>query len=851
MTAMVQRSFSGGELSPSLQARADLTRYQTGGRIFRNGWIKSDGGWQNRPGSLMVTETKNSGVIRKIEWEFNSDSLTYVLELGHHYMRFVRGGAQVTISTANAWSGLTTYAYGDIVVVAGIAYQCILAHTNHTPPNPTYWYALTDNIVEIETPWADTELADIQFTQDQNAMFLAHPSYPTKKLVRISHTVWYLANWSTISFGGFPAISTPTNLVASNSGNDVTYPADTGFYYAVTAVGTNGEESLPSSYAGQSAAPTTTDLMILSWTGVSGARGYNVYKLDNNGLGLLAFTPSTSFSDDGLVKQDTSETPPEIRSEVRTVTGFCPASVCFYQQRLMMARFENLTLDGDSSTYHVQSIYGSKIGLYHNFTKKFPILADTSLNFEIRAKKVQGVRHMVNLGKLIVFTDSGEWVLKGDANGILRTGEENPEQYSANGASSLAPLVVNSNALYVQKQGNMIRELSFAQTTGGRDGHQDTDISAMARHLFKGRTIVSWAYQKTPHSIVWIVFDDGEMVGVTYVREEAILACHRHDTDGLVEGVACIPEGVEHAVYITVKRSVNGAEKRYIERLASRDFTDIRDAFFVDGGATYDGRNTDDDHSMMLFNGRAWTAEEEMSLGSSSAYFTEEDVGNAIFLEGEDDDGDTITIHCTITEFVDDGEVLVKPDKDVPFTFQNRAITVWAKAVDQISGADHLEGEAVSIIADGYVVASPNNPDYPAYTIFNGELSPSLDKPYGVIHVGRPYISDLQTLDLETLQPGTIATEHKLVNEVTLYIEETRGVWAGGELPSGDDPLENLEEMKPEDVDYQGAPLQTGKVKIPLSTSWDKNGRTCVRQVDPLPITVNAIVPTGLISAGG
>ncbi|OSJ33260.1 hypothetical protein BSZ19_16615, partial [Bradyrhizobium japonicum] len=41
-----------------------------------------------------------------------------------------------------AWSGATAYAAGDVVTLSGSSYVCILDHTNHTPPNVTYWQLL-------------------------------------------------------------------------------------------------------------------------------------------------------------------------------------------------------------------------------------------------------------------------------------------------------------------------------------------------------------------------------------------------------------------------------------------------------------------------------------------------------------------------------------------------------------------------------------------------------------------------------------------------------------------------------------------------------------------------------------
>ena len=41
-----------------------------------------------------------------------------------------------------AWSGATAYAANDVVTLSGSSYVCVLDHTNHTPPNATYWQLL-------------------------------------------------------------------------------------------------------------------------------------------------------------------------------------------------------------------------------------------------------------------------------------------------------------------------------------------------------------------------------------------------------------------------------------------------------------------------------------------------------------------------------------------------------------------------------------------------------------------------------------------------------------------------------------------------------------------------------------
>jgi hypothetical protein len=46
------------------------------------------------------------------------------------------------VAWLGAWSSSTTYAALDAVSLNGSSYVCVLGHTNHTPPNLTYWNVL-------------------------------------------------------------------------------------------------------------------------------------------------------------------------------------------------------------------------------------------------------------------------------------------------------------------------------------------------------------------------------------------------------------------------------------------------------------------------------------------------------------------------------------------------------------------------------------------------------------------------------------------------------------------------------------------------------------------------------------
>ena len=87
------------------------------------------------------------------------------------------------------------------------------------------------------------------------------------------------------------------------------------------------------------------------------------------------------------------------------------------------------------------------------------------------------------------------------------------------------------------------------------------------------------------------------------------------------------------------------------------------------------------------------------------------------------------------------------------------------------------------------------------------------------MHVGLPFISDLETLRIEVAQNGmTLQSSKVAVGEITLRVLKTRGLWFG---VSKTDLIENKEEA----ADAYGAPtpLYTGDIPLYGSGGWDSS----------------------------
>jgi hypothetical protein len=823
--------------------------------------IMRHGGASNRPGTTFVGEVEDSSkTVKLIPFIFNADQ-TYVLEFGDQYMRVHRNGVQLTnaaqnitgITNANpavlTYSGADNYANGDEVYISGVVGAMSsfvnnrnfkvanvntgtntfeLQYMDSTNVNSTAFGSYTsggtiEEIYQISTPYVEADLAELQHIQSADVITIVHPSYAPRELSRSGHTSWTL---STITFA--PSIAAPTGVTNSGAAGSTTQ-------WVVTAIAEETfEESLASSSTGSSATPSSGSPITVSWSAVSGAQEYNVYKNSNGIYGFIGIAGSTSFVDNGITA-DTAEAPPTARNPFNA-TGDYPSAVTYYQQRLGFANTDNDT----------EKVWFSRSANFKNFTVSSPLQDDDAVTFTVVGRQVNEVRHMLDLGKLLILTSGGEWIAEGDEAGVLKPTAINARQQSYNGSSTLPPLVVGNNALYVQARGTIVRDLGYDLES---DGYRGNDLTIFAAHLFDGYTISNWAFAQIPHSIIWAARSDGTLIGMTYVREHQLWAWHRHDFDGLVENVCVVPEGTEDVLYMVIKRTIDGATKRYVERMASRRFDDVIDSIFLDSSLSYDGRNTDAAHTMTLSGGTTWVYTETLTLTSSASYFASTDVGNQIHLTG--DDG-TI-IRCTITGYTSPTVVSVTPNITVPVAMRSAAISDWAKAVDEITGLWHLEGKSVSVFADRFVVASPNNSAYELITVSDGSIT--LDKPYTVIHAGLPVTADLQTLNIDTADGETLSDKRKLITTVNIFVESSRGIWAGAVPPTDDsvDPIEGLVELKLRNQEGYDDPvaLKTEVVDVKIQAEWNSNGRVFIRQIDPIPLSVLAVIPAGLVPFRG
>jgi hypothetical protein len=478
---------------------------------------------------------------------------------------------------------------------------------------------------------------------------------------------------------------------------------------------------------------------------------------------------------------------------------------------------------------------GSKVGNVNDFDVSTIVQDADAFDWRVSDEKLQEIRSIVSSDQLCLFCGQGEFISYGPGDGQITPNAVRVKRQSENGSSYLDPLKTEHAILYNTAKGNAIRDFVFDFGAGKYVG---VELSDIARHLFKGRTIVSWAHQRVPYHLVWIVLDNGALLSLTYDRGSQTVAFAQHPRAGSVLQVSCIPNGTEDALLLWVSR--NGGVR--VELLAERDnITDVRLACFLDGAARFDGRITDG--STMKVSGATYNAGDVVTVDASIAKFVAPtDIGDQIVILPDgiaavlDDEGAVITpavlpTRITVTAFVSATEVTGRLEGALPAAFQNVPAASWGWARDTISGLDHLEGLSVNVLADG-VVQGP-------FVVAGGQVQ--LNPPGLIVTAGLGYNSDAELLDVAS---DAARTNQKNIEQVVFEVVASRGIFAGQDFS-------HLRPAKTRKVsDNFGAPaLITDQVPVKVDASWNTGGRAVVRQSDPLPLMITGV--TRHFEAGG
>lgn len=203
---LTQFSFNRGELDPALHGRSDWKYYYSGAEKLQNILTRPQGGAVKRGGLRLIARAlDDERPSHFIPFRF-SVRQSYLLEFGDRRMRVIKDGGVVLYPEGHEKAGQE---------------------------------------VIVETPYAIDDLSRLRHAQTADVMILAHADYPPRRLSRRDHHDWRLER---LLIGERTA--TPEGVRAVVSGGD-------GSRYVVTAHSTDGGESAPS----EKATATNTEVL--------------------------------------------------------------------------------------------------------------------------------------------------------------------------------------------------------------------------------------------------------------------------------------------------------------------------------------------------------------------------------------------------------------------------------------------------------------------------------------------------------------------------------------------------------------------------------------------------------------
>lgn len=874
MAEFGQPSFSAGEISPAAFGRVDLAKYTTALKTCRNFLTRVHGGIVNRPGTEFIAESQSG---RFIPFIFN-EAQAYVLDFRHLDLEVISQGGYVlepnktatldnlstqavfTVPAHGYGNGHTVYVTNTGIVEIDNQFWSIINVTPNTfqlrdsPVSGNGGTGTVAKVFETTSPYTQSQLARLSFAQLRDLMTLAINDTRPKDLSRFSHIDWRFSD-TVFEEGPFQDLNSDVNksvsvsaitgsvtvnanvpiFTATNVGQffyieqrDYGQPWEVGKTVAVSDV----RRSEGKYYRAVDSGVTGTlrpNGEILSTFESDGTLRWEYI---HSGYGIGTITQFNSSNQ--IVVSTLLNFPSDLTSIVSYKWAFgawggdqgWPAVVTYFQQRRTFF----------STPVKPEYVWMSETNGYTFFGKSTPIVDSDPVTMQLVSKQVSPARFAIDLGKLVVLTPTGKWVIPDDDNNpTLTPSRRSARPQGALGTANILPATVEDSILYVIEKGQTVQDISYQFVSNAYSGK---DLSVLSKHLFEKHNIVAAAYQHVPFQVYWIVRDDGVLIGCTYLKEHEVWGWHRHDSiNGFVEDVCVIPEGQEDRVYLKIRRVINGATKWYTERLTSRLYTDIRDACFMDSSLKYDGRNTSTTTMTIITSssgggfgeggfgegGFGGSTGVTYFLHSSVPYFNSSHIGDEIHFPYEDR-----VIKAKINGITNSQNANVEIQVDIPTSLGNTATTNWGHAKSMLTGFRHLNGQNIAILADGKV--------HPLGTVVGDRFF--MQYAAVVITAGLPIEAEFETLNLNAPAAGSLLDREKALFAARFIVEESRGIFAGSDA----DHLDEYGQREAEPYEYP-VDLKTGLVSIRVDSTWEPGGRVFVRQSDPLPVSILNVMP--------
>lgn len=852
-------SFGAGEITPELAERGNLEKFRTGLKTLRNTFVTKMGGLKNRAGTTRAAvgienyQTRYHTIPNKpFLFEFKTDRLLIFTTFNNQ-----------------------TYSF-------------------NTLPDVVYVYYPFEAVGEART-FTQAELKILNFTSDDKNLYIFCKGKRTLKLLLTPPYTMSVVIDYKFDFSPFYLASPTTDYTAGGwtapTGYEVDYTATyvqdgvESFTIGIAVSGLpiklpNGinqannvllaiPDTIPPDYLVQTGRPEEVRFYRRPrGAGAWGFIGSASSTISASGSPPPAFYYTYKIIDFGQDADYTNQ-PPAYVTGLNKDTGVdspfadsyatnFPHTGLIYQNRLMIAGVKSKG-----------SVFGSRTDAPEVFLRDFPLQDDSAVSLKTGSDGGANVGRFYDGRGLIITTNVGVYETPAD---ILK-----PDTAYAIKRSN----VVHDSLLQVIGMGTSFflwdKRMSgvFSMTPSGENNdYQQNEISIFSAHMFEGKKIVSWTIQDDNGQIVWMALDDGSLVSLSYQQDQQLQAWARHDTDGEVLQVMTLKQADQKDILLMSVRRTNTGLGTLIsaECLTNRN-VDFIDYVGSDAAVIYKTQMIPDGERVtiipvalgdwtevnMTYSGPTdlWSdTPGNGAIGSVFRFFNEEtrqNVDYQVKAIGPYMGLPMIAITC---DLISD----LSPDIALDTIDDPIVVTEMYKTWNTFGGLYPLEGKKVSVRVDGFTHASPLNTDpeknYPVYTVTGGKITLNDGERGAIVSIGLPYTSDIQTLDVDTIEQSPVKLESQLVNKIHISYYNSRGLYAKSDYPN-DDTVTGMENHETQTEPDAGIlPMQppmpyTSREEMIIQGDWACHGSIALRNVDPQPIGVRAIILDEEILTGG
>jgi len=484
-----------------------------------------------------------------------------------------------------------------------------------------------------------------------------------------------------------------------------------------------------------------------------------------------------------------------------------PRTIDFFEERLAFGGSEHKPI----------TVWLSKTADFENM--RAGTLDDDAMIYTLNGDRVNEIQWIEQQEALMIGTAGAEWRLgASDREDPLTPTNVVARRQSTYGSAEIAAVSVNDVILFIERNERKVRELVFSIE---KDSYVAPDLTILSNEVTTGG-ITEIAYMKSPDPILWCVRADGKLLGMTYERTQDVVCWHLQETDGDVESIAVVPSvsSYEDELYMIVERTIDGNTVRYIERKRPQEETPytwhVDCALEFNGGAAVDITGiTNANPAVVSSTGHGLTT------------------------------GDNVKITGVLgmTEANDIFEVVVIDPNSYSLKDKTGAVAInstgWGTYTsggtgqqyeNTFSGLDHLEGETVTIQADGATVADE--------VVTSGSIT--IDEWANRAIVGLPYTGYLRPMRIEagSMDGGTGQGKTKRISKLSIRFKDSIHCKVGETLTDTE-----IVPFRDASMSMDSRPdTFTGDKKIMFPGSHSTDGYYYIIQDEPLPLNILSVV---------